>query len=106
MSNLLKFLMKQEDLKAKVHIDLDDKKEECIVDVEGDLPSILTGLSVLAGNLVEQGMPKDLLLGAIIIGVEESKSKKKRKTKVIKIDDDEKAKNIEELLNKLVGEDE
>lgn len=35
MNNLLKFLMGKPELKAKLHVDLNDKKEECIIDKVG-----------------------------------------------------------------------
>lgn len=102
MNNLLKILMGKPELKAKLHVDLNDKKEECIVDVEGNLPSILTGLSVLVDNLVENGIPKELIMGAIEVGLKEHKTESKNKTKIIKVDNEEKAKDIEKLLNKIM----
>lgn len=102
MSSFLNFLMGKMEIKGKIHVDLNDKKEECIVEVEGNIPSVLVGISVLVNNLVESGMPEELIRGAIDIALKENKSKPTHKTKVIKVDSEEKAKDIEKLLNKIM----
>lgn len=102
MENLLKMLsnIKKNEIKADIKIKISSQKKECITEVEGDLPSVLTGISVLVSNLVENGMPSELIKDAVEIGIDECP--KDTKTKVIKVDSKEKAETIEKLLKELV----
>lgn len=97
MENLLKMLsnIKKNEIKADIKIKISSQKKECITEVEGDLPS-----SVLVSNLVENGMPSELIKDAVEIGIDECP--KDTKTKVIKVDSKEKAETIEKLLKELV----
>lgn len=94
MENLLKMLsnIKKNEIKADIKIKISR--------VEGNLPGVLTAISVLVSNLVENGIPSELIRGAVEIGINESP--KDTKTKVIKVDSKEKAEVIEKLLKELV----
>lgn len=102
MENLLRMLsnIKKNEMKADIKIKISSQKKECITEVEGDLPSVLTAISVLVSNLVENGMPSELIRGAVEIGINEGP--KDTKKKVIKVDSKEKAETIEKLLKELV----
>lgn len=102
MENLLKMLsnIKKNEIKADIKIKISSQKKECITEVEGNLPGVLTAISVLVSNLVENGIPSELIRGAVEIGINESP--KDTKTKVIKVDSKEKAEVIEKLLKELV----
>lgn len=103
--SLFNLLFGKPEIKGEIHLKVDESKEEMITEVEGNLPTILTMISVLANNLQENGVPKELINAAINIGYEEKCTKKKDKSKIIEkeivIDNEEKAKKIKKLLEEL-----
>ncbi len=99
MATLFDLLFKKPHVKCEIKVQIDDKKEKCITTVDGNLPSVLTGLSLLVSKLMENDIPKELIRGAIDIGLEE-KNKKVIEKEII-IDNEEKAKKIEKFLEDL-----
>lgn len=104
MEKLLKLLfgIGEMDMKADIKFHLDSKKEECITEIEGNLPSVLTALSFITNKLIENGIPEELIKGAIDVGIDTKSKSEKVKTKVIKVDNKEKAEKLEKLLKELV----
>ena len=103
MSNLFDLLFKKQNLKSKVHLEMDEKNEKCIIEVEGSVVSILTALSILAHHLKEKEIPEELISGAIEIGLKDENSNKKPKIieKTIVIDSEQKAEKIKKFLEDL-----
>lgn len=103
---LMDLLFDKPKMKGKISVEVDDDIEKAETKIEGNLPSILTMISLICSNLHEHGIPKELIKGAVAIGFDEDKEKKKKVIeKTIVIDSEEKAKEIKELLKKLGMED-
>lgn len=79
MANFMEFLRKSAKFKCDIHIKIDEDKEEASTEVDENLPSVLTGLSILINALKDRGIPEELIEGAINIGLEK-KEKNMRKT--------------------------
>lgn len=103
LDGLFKLLLGSAEVKADIEVKLDSKNKECITNVEGNLLSVLTAISILVDNMAENGVPAELIKSAVEVGLEEHfENNKKTKTKVIKVDNKEKAEKIEKLLKELV----
>ncbi len=103
---LMDLLFDKPKMKGKISVEVDDDIEKAETKIEGNLPSILTMISLICSNLHEHGIPKELIKGAVAIGFDEDKEKKKKVIeKTIVVDSEEKAKEIKELLKKLGMED-
>lgn len=103
---LMDLLFDKPKMKGKISVEVDDDIEKAETKIEGNLPSILTMISLICSNLHEHGIPKELIEGAVAIGFDEDKEKKKKVIeKTIVVDSEEKAKEIKELLKKLGMED-
>lgn len=97
---LLDLLFGKTDLKCKISVEIDDKKEKADTEVEGNLPSILTAVALLVSNLKEHNIPSELIKGAVEIGLEE-KEKSKIEVKEIHIskeNEDELKKILDKVL--------
>lgn len=104
--NLMDLLFEKPKMKGKISVEVDDDIEKAETKIEGTLPSVLTMISLICSNLHEHGIPKELIKGAVAIGFDEDKEKKKKVIeKTIVVDSEEKAKEIKELLKKLGMED-
>lgn len=104
--NLMDLLFEKPKMKGKISVEVDDDIEKAETKIEGNLPSVLTMISLICSNLHEHGIPKELIKGAVAIGFDEDKEKKKKVIeKTIVVDSEEKAKEIKELLKKLGMED-
>lgn len=105
MSKLFDLLFGKPEIKGEIHLKVDESKEEMITEVEGNMPTVLTLISVLASKLQESGVPKELIKGAIDIGCKEPCTKKRDKATIIEkeivIDNEEKAKRIKKFLEEL-----
>lgn len=64
-------------IKCNLHIKIDEKREEAITKIEGNLPCVLTGLSMLAKSLRENKVPKELIMEAVKIGLTDNKKEEK-----------------------------
>ena len=83
---------------AEIHIKFDErKKDEEMIKVEGTQEGLAASIGALIQSMLEDGFNR-----AILYALEESKKNKKSKVKVIKVDNEEKAKDIEKLLNKIM----
>lgn len=103
---LMDLLFDKPKMKGKISVEVDDDIEKAETKIEGNLPSVLTMISLICSNLHEHGIPKELIKGAVAIGFDEDKEKKKKVIeKTIVVDSEEKAKEIKELLKKLGMED-
>lgn len=104
--NLAELLFGKPKMKGKISVEVDDEIEKAETKIEGNLPSVLTMISLICSNLHEHGIPKELIKGAVAIGFDEDKEKKKKVIeKTIVVDSEEKAKEVKELLKKLGMED-
>lgn len=104
--NLAELLFGKPKMKGKISVEVDDEIEKVETKIEGNLPSVLTMISLICSNLHEHGIPKELIKGAVAIGFDEDKEKKKKVIeKTIVVDSEEKAKEVKELLKKLGMED-
>lgn len=104
--NLAELLFGKPKMKGKISVEVDDEIEKAETQIEGSLPSVLTMISLICSNLHEHGIPKELIKGAVAIGFDEDKEKKKKVIeKTIVVDSEEKAKEVKELLKKLGMED-
>lgn len=106
MANFMEFLRKSVKLKCNIHIKIDEDKEEAITDVEGNIPSVLTGLSLIINTLKDKGVPEELIEGAVKLGLEKKNNKEKTQDKVeIKCGsielEGEKAKEFKEFLKSM-----
>lgn len=105
MSKLFNLLFGKPEIKGEIHLKIDKSKEEVLTKVEGNMPTVLTLISVLANKLYESGVPKELIKGAIDIGCKEESTKRKDKAKIIEkeivIDNEEKANKIKKFLEEL-----
>lgn len=79
MSNFMDFLRKATKLKCEIHVKINEDKEEAYTEAEGNIASILTGISLLVSNLKDKGVPEELIEGAINVGLEK-KDKHKSKS--------------------------
>ena len=98
---LFDLLFDRPEVKCKMSVEIDDKKERADVDVEGSLPSVLTAVSLLVSNLKEHNIPKELIKGAVEIGLQEEKTKRKIEVKEIHIskeNEDEFKKFLDKVL--------
>jgi hypothetical protein len=88
---------------VKIHLEFDGSKsvkKPCVV--EGDEETIAAVIGSLIKNLLENGFDEDILRDAIRFGLKDrSYFNKNISVKQIKVDKN-KAKDIEELLNKLM----
>lgn len=104
MASFIEFLKKSAKFKCDIHIKIDEDKEEAITEVEGNLPSVLTGLSLLISTLKEKKVPEELIEGAINIGLEKNMRKTKNKVEIkcgsIELEG-EKAKEFKEFLKSM-----
>ncbi len=82
MASFMEFLRKSAKFKCDIHIKIDEDKEEAITEVEGNLPSVLTGLSLLISTLKEKKVPEELIEGAVKLGLEKENNKEKTQDKV------------------------
>lgn len=105
MSKLFELLFGKPEIKGEITLKINESKEELITKVDGNLPTVLTLVSVLADKLQESGIPKELIKGAIDIGCKGASTKRKDNTTIIEkeivIDNEEKAKKIEKFLQEL-----
>ena len=70
MTSFMEFLRKSAKFKCDIHIKIDEDKEEAITEVEGNVPSVLTGISLLINILKDKGVPEELIEGAVKLGLE------------------------------------
>lgn len=77
--NLAELLFARPKMKGKISIEVDDEIEKAETRIEGNLPSVLTMISLICSNLHEHGIPKELIDGAVAIGFDEDKKKRKIK---------------------------
>lgn len=82
---LFDLLFNKPEIKSKISIDINDEKQKADIEIEGNLPSILTAVSLLISNLKNHNIPKELIKGAVEIGFEEEKPKGKIEVKEIHI---------------------
>ena len=75
---LMDLLFDKPKMKGKISVEVDDDIEKAETKIEGNLPSILTMISLICSNLHEHGIPKELIKGAVAIGFDEDKEKKKK----------------------------
>lgn len=81
MASFMEFLRKSAKFKCDIHIKIDEDKEEAITEVKGNLPSVLTGLSLLISTLKEKKVPEELIEGAIEVGLEKKTYKYRKETR-------------------------
>lgn len=103
MANLFDFLLKQPKMKCEIKVQVDESNEEVITKVDGNLPSVLAGVSILVSKLRECKVPKELIRGAVELGFNEDTKKENKRVieKEIIIDNEEKAKKIKRFLEEL-----
>ena len=82
MANFMDFLKKSVKLKCDIHIKINEDNEELCTDVEGNVPSFLTGISLLINILKDKGVPEELIEGAVKLGLEKKNNKEKTQDKV------------------------
>jgi hypothetical protein len=100
--NLVELLFGNQKVKGKIIVEVDEKIEKADTEIEGNLPSVLSMLSLICSNLHEYGIPKELIKGAVAIGLNEDKEKEQKVIKkTIVVDSKEKGKELKELLKKL-----
>lgn len=88
---------------AEIHIKFDERKQdEEMIKVEGTQKGLAASIGALIQSMLEDGFNREILEMSILYALEESKKNKKSKVKVIKVDNEEKAKDIEKLLNKIM----
>lgn len=84
---------------AEIHIKFDERKQdEEMIKVEGTQEGLAASIGALIQSMLEDGFNREILEMSILYALEESKKNKKSKVKVIKVDNEEKAKDIEKLL--------
>lgn len=107
--NLAELLFGKPKMKGKISVEVDDEIEKAETRIEGNLPSVLSMISLICSNLHEHGIPKELIKGAVAIGFDEDNGRKEINKKVIEktivVDSEEKEKEVKELLKKLGMED-
>ena len=103
LEDLLNLLLKKPEMNCELKVKIDESKEEAITKVDGNLPSVLAGVSLLVSKLRECKVPKELIRGAVEIGFGEDTKKENKKVieKEIIIDNEEKAKKIKKFLEEL-----
>ena len=101
MPNIIDLVKNSMEKKCEICFKFDEEKEMLQLDIEGNNASILTGISYIVNQLIENGMPKELILGAVEIGISEEKNKKQSNI-VSGINSKEKAEIIEKVLEKLL----
>ena len=113
--NLIDELFGRPKMKGKIIVEVDDDREKAETTIEGTFPTVLTMISLICSELHKHGIPKELIRGAVDIGFDEKILRDAIKfglkerpyfnknivVKEIKVDKN-KAKDIEELLNKLM----
>lgn len=80
--NLAELLFGKLKMKGKISVEVDYEIVE--TQIKGSLPSVLTMISLICFELHKHGIPKELIKGAVAIGF-----------------DEDKAKEVKELLKKL-----
>ena len=107
--NLAELLLGKPKMKGKISVEVDEEIKKSETQIEGNLPSVLSMISLICSNLYEYGVPKELIKGAVSIGLNEDKGNREKnkevRKKTIVVDNEEKAKEIKELLKKLGMED-
>lgn len=98
---LFNLLFNKPEMKSKILIDIDDKEQKADVEIEGTLPNILTAVSLLVSNLKNHNIPKELIKGAVEIGLEEEKTKNKIEVKEIHISK-ENEEEFKKILDKML----
>lgn len=103
IEELLNLLLKKPKMNCEIKVKIDESKEEAITKIEGSLPSVLAGISLLVSKLRKYKIPKELIRGAVEVGFEEDTKKENKKVieKEIIIDNEEKAKKIKKFLEEL-----
>lgn len=107
MASFMEFLRKSAKFKCDIHIKIDEDKEEAITEVEGNLPSVLTGLSLLISTLKEKKVPEELIEGAIEVGLEKKHTNTEKKQDKVEIKcgsielEGEKAKEFKKFLESM-----
>ena len=107
MANFIEFLRKSAKFRCDIHIKIDEAKEEAFTDVEGNIPSILTGLSLLISTLKEKGVPEELIEGTVKLGLEQKYTNMEKKQDKVEVKcgsielEGEKAKEFKKFLESM-----
>ena len=107
MASFIEFLKKSAKFRCDIHIKIDEAKEEAFTDVEGNIPSILTGLSLLISTLKEKGVPEELIEGTVKLGLEKKYTNMEKKQDKVEVKcgsielEGEKAKEFKKFLESM-----
>ncbi len=107
MANFMEFLRKSVKFKCDIHIKINEDKEEAFTEVDGNVPSVLIGLSLLISTLKEKKVPEELIEGAVKLGLEKKYTHMKEKQDKVEVKcgsielEGEKAKEFKEFLKSM-----
>lgn len=104
MANIIDFVKNSMEKKCEICFKFDEEKEMLQLDIEGNKTNILTGISYIVDQLIENGMPKELIWGAVRIGTGEEKSHKQSNI-MNGMSSKKKAEILEKVLEKIVKGD-
>lgn len=100
---LFDLLFNKPTMKTKILVDIDESKNVMQMQIDGDMPCVLTGLSILVDKLKENKIPEELIKGAVEIGLGKIKEENKSKVEVKEIHiSKENEEELKSFLNKLM----